>query len=127
VGSDFISEPRSNTLIGAIAFASDRPATYGDDDVELAARIADHLALALAHEQLAEDGGRAAQAQERAAVLQERVDTLVQELDRRGGHRALGESPSWKRALVDASCTQIQRYYARVGIWLDPSDVRRLM
>jgi transcriptional regulator with GAF, ATPase, and Fis domain len=89
--------------IGAIAFASDRPETYGDDDVELATRIADHLALALAHEQLAEEGRRAAQAQERAAVLQERVDTLVQELDRRGGHRALGESPSWNRALVDAT------------------------
>jgi GAF domain len=89
--------------IGAIAFASDRPATYDDDDVELATRIADHLALALAHEQLAEEGRRAAQAQERAAVLQERVDTLVQELDRRGGHRALGESRSWKAALGDAT------------------------
>jgi transcriptional regulator with GAF, ATPase, and Fis domain len=89
--------------IGAIAFGSDRPATYDDDDVELATRIADHLALALAHEQLAEEGRRAAQAQERAVVLQERVDTLVQELDRRGGHRALGESRSWKAALGDAT------------------------
>lgn len=89
--------------IGAIAFGSDRPATYDDDDVELATRIADHLALALAHEQLAEEGRRAAQAQERAAVLQERVDTLVQELDRRAGHRALGESRSWKAALGDAT------------------------
>jgi len=89
--------------IGAIAFGSDRPGAYTDDDVDLAARIADHVSLALAHEQLAEEGRRAAQAQERAAILQERVDTLVQELDRHRGHRALGESPVWKEALVQAT------------------------
>jgi transcriptional regulator with GAF, ATPase, and Fis domain len=89
--------------VGAIAFGSDRPAAYGEDDVELATRIADHVALALAHEQLADEGRRAAQAQERAALLQERVDTLVQELDRRRGHRALGESPAWTDALVQAT------------------------
>jgi len=89
--------------IGAIAFGSDRPATYGDDDVELATRIADHVALALAHEQLAEEGRRAAQAQERATLLEKRVDALIAELDRRGRHRALGESPIWKTALVQAT------------------------
>jgi Nif-specific regulatory protein len=89
--------------VGAIAFGSDRPAAYGEDDVELATRIADHVALALAHEQLAEEGRRAAQAQERAALLQERVDTLVRELDQRRGHRALGESRVWKDALGQAA------------------------
>src|SRR4029453_15422898 len=33
--------------IGAISFGSDRPAAYGGDDVELATRIPDHIALAL--------------------------------------------------------------------------------
>jgi two-component system response regulator HydG len=36
-------------------------------------------------------------------MLQERVDTLVQELDRQRDHRALGESPGWKEALVQAA------------------------
>jgi transcriptional regulator with GAF, ATPase, and Fis domain len=89
--------------IGAISFGIDRPAAYGPDDVELATRIADHIALALAHEQLAEEARRAARAQERASMLEERVSSLVQELEGRGSHRALGESASWKRVLVDAA------------------------
>jgi DNA-binding NtrC family response regulator len=71
--------------------------------VELARRIADHIALALAHERLAEEAGRAARAQERASMLEERVSSLVQELEGRGAHRALGESAEWKRVLVDAT------------------------
>jgi len=89
--------------IGAVSFGSDRPFAYGEDDVILATRIADHIALALAHEQLAEEGRRAAQAQERANLLERRVQTLVEELERRGGHRALGDSASWKQALVHAT------------------------
>jgi two-component system NtrC family response regulator len=89
--------------IGAISFGIDRPAAYGADDVELATRIADHIALALAHERLAEEAGRAARAQERASILEERVSALVQELEGRAGHRALGESANWKRALLDAT------------------------
>ena len=89
--------------VGGISFASDQPFAYGDDDVVLATRIADHVALALAHEQLAEEARRAAQAQERANLLQERVDTLVQELDRHGSHRALGESAAWRHVLTLAT------------------------
>ena len=89
--------------VGAISFGSDQPFAYGDDDVVLATRIADHVALALAHERLAEEGRRAAQEQERANLLEERVQTLVQELESRGSHRALGESPRWKDALTHAT------------------------
>ena len=89
--------------IGAIAFSSDRLGAYNEDDVDVATRIADHVALALAHEQLADEGRRSAQAQERAALLEERVETLVQELDRQRAHRALGESPVWKEALIQAT------------------------
>jgi Nif-specific regulatory protein len=89
--------------VGAISFGSDRPFTYDDEDVALATRIADHVALALAHEQLAEENRRVAQAQERANLLEERVTTLAQELESRGGHRALGESSPWKHALVQAT------------------------
>jgi transcriptional regulator with GAF, ATPase, and Fis domain len=89
--------------VGAISFGSDRVAAYSNADVELAARIADHLALALAHEQLAEEAHRAAQAREREARLQLRVDTLVQEIESRGPHRALGGSSRWKQALEHAA------------------------
>lgn len=89
--------------IGGISFASDRPFAYGDDDIVLATRIADHVALAMAHERLAEEGRRAAQAQERASVLEERVQTLVQELESRGSHRALGDAPRWKDVLTQAA------------------------
>jgi two-component system NtrC family response regulator len=89
--------------IGAISFGMDQPAAYGSDDVEMATRIADHIALALAHERLAEEAGRVVRAQERASILEERVSSLVQEIESRGGHRALGESTQWKRVLVDAT------------------------
>ena len=89
--------------IGAISFGSDRPFAYGDDDIVLATRIADHVALALAHERLAEEGLRAAQAQERANVLEARVQTLVQELESRGSHRALGHARRWTDVLTQAA------------------------
>jgi transcriptional regulator with GAF, ATPase, and Fis domain len=89
--------------VGGIGFASDRPAAYSEGDIVLAARIADHVALALAHEQLAAESRRTAQAQERAVLLQERVESLVRELESRGAHRALGESSRWKHALVHAT------------------------
>ena len=89
--------------VGAISFSSDRPGAYNEDDVDVATRVADHVALALAHEQLAEEARRSAQAQERAALLEQRVDALVQELDRQRGHRALGESSAWKEALLQAT------------------------
>ncbi|MFN7951307.1 MAG: hypothetical protein U0610_06255 [bacterium] len=42
---------------------------YRDVDVLVARRIADHVALALSHQQLAEEAERAAAARERAAAL----------------------------------------------------------
>jgi transcriptional regulator with GAF, ATPase, and Fis domain len=89
--------------VGAISFGCDRPGAYDGEDVALATRIADHVALALAHEQMAEESRRVAQAQERANLLEERVTTLVQELESRGGHRVLGESSQWKHVLVQAT------------------------
>jgi transcriptional regulator with GAF, ATPase, and Fis domain len=89
--------------IGGVSFGSDRTFAYSDDDVLMANRIAGHVALALAHERLAEEGRRTAQAQEREARLQERVEALVQELEGRGSQRALGNSARWKDALVQAT------------------------
>jgi transcriptional regulator with GAF, ATPase, and Fis domain len=92
-----------NEPIGAISFGSSQPFDYDDEDVILATRIADHVALAVAHERLADEVRRAAQAQERTRLLEERVQTLVDELESRGAHRALGESPRWRDALSQAT------------------------
>ena len=89
--------------IGGLSFVSRQLATYSEEDIPLAARIADHVSLALAHERLAEEALRAARAEERAAQLEVRVEALVEELESRTPHRALGQSARWKQALTDAT------------------------
>jgi transcriptional regulator with GAF, ATPase, and Fis domain len=89
--------------IGGVAFLSRRPFAYDDEDGEFASRIADHLALALAFQELAEEARQIARAEERALALEERVAHLSRELDRFSAHRALGRSPQWKQILADAA------------------------
>ena len=57
------------------------------------------MALALAHERLAEEARRVTQAQQQAARLQERVE----ELEGASSHRALGRSRKWKEVLAQAT------------------------
>ena len=91
-----ISLEAQGTQLGVLWFDSHRVEAFSAGDaialgpladllavavVLWANRIADHVALALAHERLAEEGRRAAQAREREARLQERVETLVHELE----------------------------------------------
>ena len=64
----------------------------------LGRRVADHMALALAHERLAEEARRVTQAQQQAARLQERVE----ELEGASSHRALGRSRKWKEVIAQA-------------------------
>ena len=89
--------------IGGIAFMSRSSDAYGDEDGIVGSRIADQLALALAHQELAEEERRIALAEERAQLLEQRVDQLSRELDRFSAHRALGQSAAWKKALTDAA------------------------
>lgn len=89
--------------IGGVAFLSREPFAYNDEDGAFAFRIADHLALALAHQELAEEARRMAQAEERAAQLEARVDGLSRELARFSAHRALGTSPQWKHILAEVA------------------------
>jgi transcriptional regulator with GAF, ATPase, and Fis domain len=113
-----ISLEAQGTQLGVLWFDSHRVEAFSTGDaialrpvadllavavVLWANRIADHVALALAHERLAEEGRRAAQAREREARLQERVETLVHELEGRGAQRALGNSTRWKDALLQAA------------------------
>jgi transcriptional regulator with GAF, ATPase, and Fis domain len=89
--------------VGYLFFFSRQPNTFSEDDADLARRVADHLALAIAHERLAGEARRANQAQEHATRLQERVDSLVEELKGVGPHRALGRSRKWRDVLGQAT------------------------
>ena len=89
--------------IGGIAFMSRAADAFDEEDGIVASRIADQLALALAHQELAEEARRMALAEERARRLEHRVEMLSTELDRFSAHRALGQSAAWKKALADAT------------------------
>jgi len=87
-----------------IGFWAKRPFAFGARDVPIARRIADHVALAVSHEQLAEAARLVAEAQARAERLESRVQSLVQELESKTGHvRVVGESPEWHDVLKQAT------------------------
>ena len=94
---------RNGVAIGGLIFASHHPAHFDDDQAEFAMRVADHVALALAHQDLAEEARRSAAAHDRATRLQERVHVLAEELETRSPHRALGRSKKWKDVLTQAT------------------------
>jgi transcriptional regulator with GAF, ATPase, and Fis domain len=87
-----------------VEFWSKQPNAFSDDDVPTARRIADHVALAVSHEQLAEAARQVAEVRARAERLELRVKSLAEELDQKAGHgRALGESDEWKTVLKQAA------------------------
>jgi transcriptional regulator with GAF, ATPase, and Fis domain len=94
---------RNGQAVGGIEFASREPDHFDDEDGEFAMRVAEHVALALAHRQLADESQRTAAATERAAQLAERVHVLVQELETLSPHRALGRSRKWRDVLAHAT------------------------
>jgi transcriptional regulator with GAF, ATPase, and Fis domain len=91
-------------LIGELAFISQTPGRYSQEDVVVARRVADHVSLALSHQRLAEEQRQAAEARERAAQLEERVEALKEELETtRGYGRVLGDSKLWQDVLTLAA------------------------
>src|SRR2546422_1999138 len=77
-----------------LGFWSKQPNAFSPRDVPVARRIADHVALAVSHEQLAEAARQVAEAQTRADRLQARAQSLAQELEPKTGHgRVIGQSP----------------------------------
>jgi Nif-specific regulatory protein len=79
-----------------LGFWSTRPRAFGPQDVPVARRIADHVALAVSHEQLADAARQVAEAHARAARLESRVQSLVEELESKTGHaRVVGQSAEW--------------------------------
>ncbi|MFB3907277.1 MAG: sigma 54-interacting transcriptional regulator [Candidatus Eisenbacteria bacterium] len=89
--------------IGGVVFLATKSDAYDEEDGILASRIADHVALAIAHQELAEEERLIALAEERAFLLEKRIDALSSELDRFSAHRAIGQSASWRKALADAT------------------------
>ena len=85
------------------AFLAKTVGAFSPRDVATARRVAEHLALALSHEQLAEAARRVAEAQARAERLELRVKSLT-ELDSRANHgRVVGTSREWKDVLTKAT------------------------
>jgi transcriptional regulator with GAF, ATPase, and Fis domain len=91
-------------LVAGMNFMSFTPGLYTQEDGMVARRIGDYIALALSHQQLAEEAERAAEARERAARLEARVRVLTDELTSISGyHRAVGESRAWRETLMQAT------------------------
>jgi transcriptional regulator with PAS, ATPase and Fis domain len=87
-----------------LKFWSRQLAAFRADQVPIARRIAEHVALAVSHEQLAEAARLAADAQARAELLEARVRSLSEELDSRSGYgRIVGPSETWKNVLRAAT------------------------
>jgi transcriptional regulator with GAF, ATPase, and Fis domain len=90
-------------VLGFLNVLSHAPAQYTEADVPAARRIADLVALAFAHERLAEEERRRAEAQERAVRLERRVARLTAELEAAEGHRPIGTSKAWREVLAQAA------------------------
>jgi transcriptional regulator with PAS, ATPase and Fis domain len=87
-----------------LAFWSKQPRAYTPDLVPIARRIADHVALAVSHEQLAMAALQVAEAQARAERLEARVKSLTEELNAKSPHaRVVGKSPQWRDVLTKAT------------------------
>jgi transcriptional regulator with GAF, ATPase, and Fis domain len=99
-----VAIPLGNDVFGSLFFLSREPGRFSDDDVDFARRVADHLALALSHQRLAEAARRDAAARETAARLEAQVATLRRELEARTGHRrVVGHSRQWQDVLAQAA------------------------
>src|SRR5204862_3158406 len=87
-----------------LGFWSKRPQAFDRRDVAVARRIADHVALAVSHEQLAEAARQVAEARARAERFESRVQTLAEELELKTGHgRVVGQSAEWLDVLKKAT------------------------
>jgi formate hydrogenlyase transcriptional activator len=97
----WIDRAAGDQLFG-LQFWSTRPAGFDEGQVPVGRRIADHLALALSHQRLAESEREAAEAQARADRLAARVKSLSDELAATVG-RMVGSSAEWQMVLKAAS------------------------
>jgi transcriptional regulator with GAF, ATPase, and Fis domain len=91
-------------VVAALSFISRSVAGFTKDDVVVARRVADRLALSFSRERGLEAAKRADEATARAQKLETRVRQLTDELDARTGYRrVVGESASWRQVLTQAT------------------------
>jgi transcriptional regulator with GAF, ATPase, and Fis domain len=96
--------PLGSDVFGSLFFCARATDRYTEDDIDFAKRVADHLALALSHQRLAEALRRDEATRETAARLEAQVATLTRELEQRTGHRrVIGRSRRWKDVLSQAA------------------------
>ena len=86
-----------------LGFWSKTPGAFSRNDLPVARRVAEHVALAVSHEQLAEAARQVAEAHARAHRLEARVQVLTRELDARSEIRVVGRSPEWMDVLKKAA------------------------
>jgi transcriptional regulator with GAF, ATPase, and Fis domain len=87
-----------------LGFSSKRVNAFSRDDLPVARLVADYIALAVSHEQLAEAERHIAEARVREERLEARVKSLVAELDLKSGlGRTIGESAEWQGVLKKAT------------------------
>ena len=93
----------SGQLLG-LQFWSKQRAAFNEGQVAIARRIADHVALAVSHEQLAETARQAAEAKLREERLEARVKSLSDELALKARTpRVVGPSAEWQAVLKAAT------------------------
>jgi transcriptional regulator with GAF, ATPase, and Fis domain len=91
-------------LAAGVGFFSFTPARYTRDDISVARRVADRLALSLMRERGVAEAKRVDELSEHASRLESRVQALTDELNSRSGfQRILGRSASWKQVLTQAT------------------------
>jgi transcriptional regulator with GAF, ATPase, and Fis domain len=91
-------------IVGGLTFLKAETHGFKHDDVLVARRIGERVALCLARERGVEATRRADEASERAARLEARVRALTDELDARSGYRrVIGESAPWRTVLTQAT------------------------
>ena len=95
------TQARDQVMI--VGFSSKRLHAFHPGDLAVARRIADHIALAVSHEQLAEAAQQIAEARGRADRLETRVHMLAEELESKTHLRVLGESVEWHDVLKKAT------------------------
>ncbi len=87
----------------ALIFVSRQPDGFSPAAVPAARQIADYVALAVSHEQLAAAQSHTAEARVRAERFDARVQSLVAGPDRQtSGATLIGQSPAWKGVLQRA-------------------------
>jgi transcriptional regulator with GAF, ATPase, and Fis domain len=89
-------------MLGGMIFCASEPDAFSTTDRTRAKQIANCVALALAHQRLADEKKKSADAQAHAARLEVRVKSLTDELEAQGRHRVLGQSRKWQAVLDHA-------------------------